>query len=503
MARAGMSVATANAPEPPDSPHPPDLLDTPEAGGAAIRGGAVRLVGYGVALILGLAATPLLVRHLGVVDFGRYTLVLSLMALVQGVTEGGLSAIGLREYSVLGERARRDLMRQLLGLRVLLTVLGVAGAVAFTLIAGYDSEIVVGTVVAGGGLLTLVLFSLVSIPLAAELRLGWVTVAEVARAAIMAALIVVLALAGAGLVPFLALQIPAGVVSLAIVLVLVRRLIPLRPSLDLGRWWELARATLPYAAAIAISAIYFRITIILMSLVSSDQETGYFAVSYRVIEVLVGVPTLLAGAAFPILSRAARDDPARLRYSSQRTLDMMLMSGVWVALVIALTAPFVIQVLAGDDSEPSVGTLQIQAAALACTFVAVPCGYILLALRRHRAILLGNLAPLTLGVVLTLVLAPEYGAQGAAVATVIAELGLAAALLWFARRGVPFSLKGFGAIAIAAAPAAGAGILVLAVAHPLLAATAATLIYLLMLLALRQFPPELMIAVRSRTRRQR
>ena len=46
--------------------------------------------------------------------------------------------------------------------------------------------------------------------------------------------------------------------------------------------------------------------------------------------MLVGVPLLLVGAAFPILSRAARDDAARLRYASQRTLDLMLMLGVWV-----------------------------------------------------------------------------------------------------------------------------------------------------------------------------
>jgi O-antigen/teichoic acid export membrane protein len=329
------------------------------------------------------------------------------------------------------------------------------------------------------------------------------TVAEVVRAAIMVVLIVALVVAGAGLVPLLAVQIPAGIVSLAIVVVLVRRLIPLRPSLDLERWWQLARATLPYAAAIAISAIYFRITIVLMSLVSGDEQTGYFAVSYRVIEVLVGVPTLLAGAAFPIFSRAARDDAARLRYASQRTLDMMLMGGVWVALVLMLSAQFVIDVLAGEDYEPSVGTLRIQALALACTFVAVPCGYILLALHRHRAILIGNLAPLALGVALTLALAPKHGARGAAIATVIAELGLAVALLAFARARVDFAFKGFGAVALAAIPAAGVGALTLSVAHPVAAAAAATVIYALMLVALRQFPPELMIAVRSRTRRQR
>ena len=87
---------------------PPDLLDTSGGGRRRHprrRGPARRLRRR---VVLGLAAAPLLVRHLGVVDFGRYTLVLSLMALVQGVTEGGLSAIGLREYACSASVARHD-----------------------------------------------------------------------------------------------------------------------------------------------------------------------------------------------------------------------------------------------------------------------------------------------------------------------------------------------------------------------------------------------------------
>ena len=250
-----------------------------------------------------------------------------------------------------------------------------------------------GTVVAGGGLLTLVLFSLVSIPLAADLRLGWVTVAEVVRAAIMA-----VADRGAGARRRGAGAVP-GRADPGRRRVAGHRPRPRPPArcrcarrCDLGRWWELARATLPYAAAIAVSAIYFRITIILMSLVSREQETGYFAVSYRVIEVLVGVPTLLAGAAFPILSRAARDDAGASALRAQRTLDMMFIERrVGRARHRARARRSSSRCSPARTPSRRSGTLQIQALALACTFVAVPCGYMLLALRRHRAILLGNL----------------------------------------------------------------------------------------------------------------
>ena len=50
--------------------------------------------------------------------------VASLMTLVAGLSEFGLGNIGVREYSTLGREARMDLIRNLMGLRLALTVLG-------------------------------------------------------------------------------------------------------------------------------------------------------------------------------------------------------------------------------------------------------------------------------------------------------------------------------------------------------------------------------------------
>jgi hypothetical protein len=98
-------------------PAPPPTRSTARRRRRGVRGSALRLAGYAGGVALALASAPLLIRHLGVVDFGRYTLVLSLIAMVQGLTEGGLAAVGLREYTVLDRDHRRRLMRDLLGLR--------------------------------------------------------------------------------------------------------------------------------------------------------------------------------------------------------------------------------------------------------------------------------------------------------------------------------------------------------------------------------------------------
>jgi O-antigen/teichoic acid export membrane protein len=484
------------------APVEPDLLDTPDAGPAAIRGGALRLVGYGGGIVLALASVPLLVRHLGVVDFGRYALVVSIIAVVQGLTEGGLQAIGVREFSVLPQHERDMMMRRLMALRVLATAAGVGLALIFDVLAGYDSTIIAGTLVAGAGLLLLVIFNLLAVPLQASLRFGWVTVADLARQGLATVLIIALVIAGAGIVPLLAVQIPASALAVAITFALARKMTTLRPTFDPAAWWSLLKDTLPYAVAIAVSALYFRITIVIMSLVSTETQTGYFAASYRIIEALVAIPVLLVSAAFPILSRAARDDADRLLYAGQRTFDVMVALGVFVTICVAFGARYLIDFIGGAEFEPSIVVLRIQAFAVTFTFLSVTCGFILLALHRHRAILLGNLVPLAFGAALTLALAPAHGARGAAIATVVGEAGLAAAMLLLAfghRPGrVPGSLRAVPQVALAAGAAGLVGLVCISQAPEYVAAVIAPLVYLAVLYPLGLIPGELREAVLAR-----
>src|SRR4051812_50178223 len=106
-----------------------DVLATPAAGPAALRGSVMRTATYLFGIALSLASAPLLVRHLGIAEFGRYITVASLMNLVAGVTEGGVNAIALREYATLEQHRRAEGMRSLLGGRPALSTGGGAGGV--------------------------------------------------------------------------------------------------------------------------------------------------------------------------------------------------------------------------------------------------------------------------------------------------------------------------------------------------------------------------------------
>ncbi|MHB8243039.1 MAG: oligosaccharide flippase family protein [Solirubrobacteraceae bacterium] len=468
-----------------------DLLDTQEAGGAALRGSVLRTGSYVLGILLSLVSARVLIEHLGVSSFGRYTTVVALVTIVAGFTEGGLNSIVLREFATLGEERRRDMMASAIGIRLVLTLVGVALAVAFAAAAGYGATMVAGTALAGVGLVLQLLQSTLSTALQAQLRFGWVSAVEMLRQVVNVGLLVTLALAGAHLLPLLAVAIPASAVSLAFTIPLVVRDTSLRPSFHAERWWRLLRETVPWAVIAAVSIVYFRLALVLMSLTSSSKQTGYFATSFRITEVLVAIPVLVISAAFPILARAERDDAARFNLASARIFELALFAGTWLVLCLEVGATFAIHVIAANKADPSIAVLRIQGPALIASFVAVACGYPLLMRRRYREVLYANLLALAISGVLTLSLAPSMGARGAALAALIAEIGLAisqAALLARDVPGVRLRLSTLAVVALAGGLAVAVG-LALPV-HPLIGVVVASAVYFGVLRILGRFPPE-------------
>ena len=474
-----------------------DLLDSSEAGRATIRGGTLRVAGYGAGALLALASAPLLVRHLGIAEFGRYATVISLVGIVGGITDAGLAAVAIREHATTSGPSRERLARNLLGIRIVLTALGIVGAVAFAALAGYGGPLVLGTALAGLALLVLVVQQTWATALQAELRLGWVTLAELLRQFLFVAGVVALVVLGAEILPFLAIGIPASIGALALTGVLVRRTIPLRPSFDVAAWRELLRDTLPVSAAVAVHSIYLRIVIVVMSLVSTKLETGYFAASFRIVEVLLVVPFMLAQTILPVFARAARDDEERLAYGLQRTFEVALVGGAGVTVLTVVGAPVAIAVLAGDEGAAAVDVLRVQALVVFLTCLTATWQYALFALRSHRALVIANVSGLVTIVAGVLVLEPAHGAVGAAAAAALGELVLAAvsfAALVRLRPRLRPGAANVPAVALAAAAGLAAGLLpeVANVVRVVLGGAA----YAAVALALRAVPAEVAQALR-------
>jgi O-antigen/teichoic acid export membrane protein len=421
----------------PDRPDQHAALTAPDAGHRAIRGGMVRVAGYGGGLLLTAVASVFLLRHLGVVRFGQYTTVIAIVSVVQGLTDAGLTVVGQRIYVHADAERRRTLLADLIGIRLVLTPVGIAVGVLFAVVAGYPNALVTGTLLAGIGIVLAVVATTLTLPMSVELRLGAVTAVDFARQLAIVVGIIALVIAGSGLVPFFAVYIVAGVASIATALLLSGRGGRVAPRFAWSEWKPLLREAGPVALSLVVNTTYVRVLIILASLITTAEQTGLFATSYRVSEILLGVPQMMIGAAFPILAHAHVADERRLAYALQRMGEAALLVGLGLGLVLALGAVPIVKVLGGAEFAGAADALRIQSVAIAGAFMTQLGTLALVAVQRQRQLLLVNLLALVVVLVLGLTLIPLWDANGAALAASIGEVVLAIASLTMLARARP------------------------------------------------------------------
>jgi O-antigen/teichoic acid export membrane protein len=431
-----------------------DVLTSADAGGKVIRGSVWRVGANALGILAGLGTATLLLRHLGVAQSGRYVTVLSLVAIAQSVVDIGLNVSASRELALRERAGRRALMANILGQRLWITPIALLLIVSFAVLAGYPASMQIGAAMAGAGLYVVALANALLLPLTVELRNAGLAFVDFLKQAVALACVALLVALGARLTPFFAVLFVVGLTVVAVTPLLAGADAFMRPRFDRTEQRTLLSRALPLAAALVLGQVYFRLVILLMSLVSDPRQTGYFGGSLRAIEALVSIPILVAGVALPVLAAAARDDRARLRYAVEGLSEGAVIAGVLIVLVTIRAAEPVMRIIGGPAFGPAGAVLRIQMGALLFGALVQIWAVSLVALGAQRELILTNTLGL-LGVALfAVVLVGPFGAQGGAAASVLGDALLASLIYWRLRAcGVTVTVRaGFLArIALAAA----------------------------------------------------
>jgi O-antigen/teichoic acid export membrane protein len=422
----------------------PDILDLPAAGHVTIRGGILRLAGYGVGTVVGVFVTVVLLRYLGVETYGRYATVTSIAAIVFALADLGLTTIGQRDYVIAGSEEKRDLLARLYGIRFALTPIAAVIAVGFAAFAGYDRTMVEGVAIGGVGVVLALLWHTAQIPATARLRFGTVTAIGLANDLANSAGLLALVVLGGSLLAFLAVPTAAALVTSVVAFALVREAL-VRPSFDWSSWRPILAEALPLGVASVVLIVYLRVLLIMTSLITNKHDTGLFALSNRVVEVLAAAAGVALSASFPIVARASgEDDEPRLAYALQQLFDVAVFGAVAGVLVFAIAARPIAVLLGGSAYAGAAHVLRIQSFALFGTLLGLVWLPALVAIHRQRARIAVSICGLAMIGIAGGPLIPAFGITGTSVAAVLGEATIAAAALVALVRARPALRPRFG-----------------------------------------------------------
>ena len=479
--------------------HGADVLSSPEAGAKVIRSSVIRASGNVAGILIGIGTATLLLHHLGVRESGRYVTVMSLVAIAGTIADAGLNLTGSRDLALRDPGERRVLVANFLGLRLAFAPIALALLVAFALVAGYPARMVAGTALGGTGYFIIATADVGLLPLMVELRSGGLAIVDLLRQVITLAGVALLVALGAHLTPFFAIQIVVGLAVAATVPMLAgRRAFP-RPRFDRAEQRRLLTKGLPVAVASVLAQLYVRLVIVLMSLISSARQTGYFGAALRAMDSLVGLPGLVAAVALPLLAAAAREDPVRLRYAIRGLNQGAVIAGVLIVIVSVRAAEPVMALIGGPSFRPTGAVLRIEVGSLLFISLYSIWAIALIALGREWDLILANVLGLVAVAIAAAALVPAFAALGGAAAAVGGDAVLAALIYWRLRLAAGrIALPRAFLARVLAAAAASSLVLVLPGLPDLLAAALAGFVFLAVGLLIGMVPAEVRTALHAR-----
>ena len=451
--------------------------------------------------LIGVVSVGVSTRYLGVDAFGALTAAIAFQAVATTLNEIGLSTIGAREIAKRPEDTQRiagTLITAGLGFSVLAGVVGLG--IAFALYGRGGDELTWQAIPLL--LLTLPLAApsgAVSAVLVARQQAALAALGAVAGTVVTLAGVVIAAELDAGFTALVLAYVAAAVAHTAVMVALAAGKVRLRPSRDRALTTRLIRWALPLGAATIVHSLYWRIDLILLSLLSSDAQVALYGLAYRVVDALVALPGFVTITLLPEFSRLVQQ-PGRFEQAVEKGFRVFLVAAAAVIALFVAFASEIVEVVGGEDFQDSAHVLQILMIGVALIYLSSIFGHAFTAQNRQRELLWLSLVLLPSNVALNLLLIPAWGATGAAAAFAATELvHLTGIMLLYRRFGrVPRPKRWAGVlVAVAAVALVGLAKLLPPISHAdpvlvlLVGGSAAAALYVATLYALGSMPPEL------------
>ena len=375
-----------------------------------------------ISLVFGIFYFVYMAKYLGAKNLGILSFALSLTVIVGLIGDLGLSSLATREVS-----RNQALAPKYLGNILLLKILLALVTFGFVIIIinnfNYSEQTIkVVYIITISNSLTSISQIFNSIFQAFE-RFEFISIST--------ALTSILMFAGV----FFAIRQEFDLIAFALIYLVVNAIILLYsvsiytwkfaiPSLkiDWPFWKQIVLESIPFWLNSVFVIIYFKIDMVMLSMMSGDAAVGWYSASYRLIDALAFVPAVFMSTLYPVFSRFYVTSRDSLEFVFKKSFKFLTVIAVPIGIGTTILAEKIILVIYGEQYFPSVPALQILIWASVMSFINYTPATYFTSTDRQRALMIFTFTGAILNIILNYLLIPKFSFNGAAVATVTAEL---------------------------------------------------------------------------------
>jgi O-antigen/teichoic acid export membrane protein len=430
--------------------------------------------------VLGWGGTVLIARSLSLHQFGRFTLIFTLLGLMSVVTDMGIGRIAVRGMLGQAEHDASHFASSYITLRSILGLVGYGLVLLIGLLLGFSGDMLAATAVAGVVVVLATPSAALDVVFQSRLTLGTVSVAGVIGLTAQFALTAALAAAGGTLLLFVIPAVLCEVVILAWKIPRAHRLVPLRFAVDRAIWVQLLREAVPLTLGYGLATVYYRVDAVMLSRLDTFESVGIYGVSYKFVDILHFAATAVTVPLLTVLVRSWPGDMPAFRDAVRRSAMLVGLIGGFASVgLIGFPGP-ITTLLYGKDYAVGQHATQVLIVAQVLTLFSSLALTCLVSVERHRIYPLVMLVGLVLNISANLVLIPRLSYEGAAAATLGSEVVVLTLLLVLLSRVTeirPLDLRRLVVVPVALGLALAAGWTVDLALPWVLAATVATIVF--------------------------
>lgn len=182
------------------------------------------------------------------------------------------------------------------------------------------------------------------------------------------------------------------------------------------------RSAWPFAVVGALGLFLTNTDILIIGLMRSASEVGIYSSAVRIAQLLYLIPGVLQLSILPLLSRLAHTDNARFRSTFERTLALVFLVSIPLALGGVVLGTSLMGFIFGAEYDAGGLSFKILMLTLLVDFPSTLLTAAIFAYNRQKSLITSTIIAAVTNVSLDLLLIPRFGIAGSAVATLVAQL---------------------------------------------------------------------------------